>query len=75
MPIAIESSVNTPDATQSSTPARLVVCFDGTGNKYRGDTSDTNIVKLYQKFARGDPKQFHYYQREPETAFLVLPCY
>lgn len=43
-------------------PSRLVVCFDGTGNHYQGDTSDTNIVKLYQKFDRTDPNQFHYYQ-------------
>lgn len=44
-------------------PARLVVCFDGTGNRFQGDTSDTNIVKLYEKFNRADPHQFHYYQR------------
>ncbi|KAL8926598.1 MAG: hypothetical protein Q9172_001726 [Xanthocarpia lactea] len=41
---------------------RLLCCFDGTGNEYRGDTSDTNVVKLYQKFERNAPKQFHYYQ-------------
>lgn len=42
---------------------KLICCFDGTGNEYRGDTSDTNVVKLYQKFDRNAPKQFHYYQR------------
>lgn len=44
--------------------AKLIVCFDGTGNKYCGDTSDTNIVKLYQKLDREALDQFHYYQRE-----------
>ncbi len=44
--------------------SRLVVCFDGTGNVYNGDTSDTNIVKLYQKFDREHPNQYHYYQRK-----------
>ncbi|KAI4231097.1 MAG: hypothetical protein LQ349_005819, partial [Xanthoria aureola] len=41
---------------------KLICCFDGTGNEYSGDTSDTNIVKLYQKFDRSAPGQFHYYQ-------------
>ena len=45
--------------------ARLVLCFDGTGNIYNGDTSDTNIVKLYQKLDRECPHQYHYYQRMP----------
>ena len=45
-----------------ATPKRLVLCFDGTGNRYKGDTSDSNIVKLYQKFDRSDPNQYHYYQ-------------
>lgn len=45
--------------------ARLVLCFDGTGNIYNGDTSDTNIVKLYQKLDRECPDQYHYYQRMP----------
>ena len=35
-----------------------------TQTEYLGDTSDTNIVKLYQKFDRDAPKQFHYYQRK-----------
>ena len=44
-------------------PSRLVLCFDGTGNKFSGDSSDTNIVKLYQMCDRGAKGQFHYYQR------------
>ena len=43
---------------------KLILCFDGTGNQYSGDTSDTNIVKLYQKFDREALNQFHYYQRK-----------
>lgn len=42
---------------------RLVLCFDGTGNDFAGDTSDTNIVKLYKMFKRDDDRQWHYYQR------------
>lgn len=47
---------------------KLICCFDGTGNEYSGDTSDTNIVKLYQKFDRSAPGQFHYYQRKNPLA-------
>ncbi|KAL9607719.1 MAG: hypothetical protein Q9167_007390 [Letrouitia subvulpina] len=42
---------------------KLILCFDGTGNQYSANTSDTNIVKLYQKFDRETPNQYHYYQR------------
>lgn len=42
---------------------RLVLCFDGTGNKFLGKQSDTNVVKLYQMLDRKRPEQFHYYQR------------
>lgn len=45
-------------------PRKLVLCFDGTGNVFQGNTSDTNIVKLYDKFDRKDPMQYHYYQSE-----------
>ncbi|KAH8587871.1 hypothetical protein B0O99DRAFT_731593 [Bisporella sp. PMI_857] len=41
---------------------RLVLCFDGTGNKFQGNVFDTNIVKLFQMLDRRDPDQFHYYQ-------------
>ena len=50
---------------------KLLCCFDGTGNQFLGDTSDTNIVKLYQKFDRNAPDQFHYYQRKPTLKQLI----
>lgn len=43
---------------------RLVLCFDGTGNKFTGDESDTNIVKIYEMLDRNTEGQYHYYQRE-----------
>jgi hypothetical protein len=46
------------------TPNRLILCFDGTGNSFMGNTSDTNIVKLYNAFDRDHPHQMHYYQRK-----------
>ena len=45
-------------------PNRLILCFDGTGNSFKGNTSDTNIVKLYNTFDREHPHQMHYYQRK-----------
>ncbi|KAI1981034.1 hypothetical protein LOZ53_001581 [Ophidiomyces ophidiicola] len=41
---------------------RLVLCFDGTGNRYKGNESDTNVVKIYEMLDRHDRKQYHYYQ-------------
>ncbi len=69
MPSATAPSINgTAPDSHTKKQSRLAVCFDGTGNHYSGDTSDTNIVKLYQKLDRGDPEQFHYYQRKPALA-------
>lgn len=50
---------------------RLVLCFDGTGNKFLGNDSDTNVVKIYQMLDRKQPNQFHYYQR---WSALSLVC-
>ncbi len=41
---------------------RFVLCFDGTGNKFSGDPSDSNILKIYRMLDRNDGEQFHYYQ-------------
>ncbi|RPA75766.1 hypothetical protein BJ508DRAFT_331777 [Ascobolus immersus RN42] len=41
---------------------RLVLCFDGTGNQFRGDRSDTNVVKIFSMLARDSDHQYHYYQ-------------
>lgn len=40
----------------------LVLCFDGTGNKFSGTPADSNIVKIYSLLDREDPLQCHYYQ-------------
>lgn len=65
------AAANHNDAADVATNRRLVLCFDGTGNKFSGDTSDTNIVKLYQMFDRKKPEQFHYYQRQFRQLSLV----
>ncbi|KUJ21273.1 uncharacterized protein LY89DRAFT_558466, partial [Mollisia scopiformis] len=43
---------------------RLVLCFDGTANKFTGDETDTNIVQIYTMLDRQSPSQYHYYQPE-----------
>ncbi|EKG14989.1 hypothetical protein MPH_07889 [Macrophomina phaseolina MS6] len=48
-----------------STPNRhrkFVLCFDGTGNKFSGTDSDSNILKIFRMLDRRDGSQFHYYQ-------------
>ncbi|KUJ12983.1 uncharacterized protein LY89DRAFT_709465 [Mollisia scopiformis] len=44
------------------TEKRLVLCFDGTSNRFKGNETDTNIVKIYEMLDRNIPDQFHYYQ-------------
>jgi uncharacterized protein (DUF2235 family) len=41
---------------------KFVLCFDGTGNKFSGTESDSNILKIYRMLDRNDDAQFHYYQ-------------
>ncbi|KAJ5747184.1 uncharacterized protein N7511_008880 [Penicillium nucicola] len=43
-------------------PKQFVLCFDGTGNKFAGDASDTNLVKIYRMLDRSKSHQYHYYQ-------------
>ncbi len=42
---------------------KLVLCFDGTGNKFHGDDSDSNILKIFRMLDRTADDQYHYYQR------------
>ncbi|KAF2456700.1 hypothetical protein BDY21DRAFT_392908 [Lineolata rhizophorae] len=41
---------------------QVVLCFDGTGNKFSGTDSDSNILKIYRMLDRMDVDQVHYYQ-------------
>ncbi|KAF8246451.1 hypothetical protein K440DRAFT_631907 [Wilcoxina mikolae CBS 423.85] len=41
---------------------KLILCFDGTGNKFKGNSGDTNILKIFRMLDRSGGEQFHYYQ-------------
>ncbi|KAF3930308.1 hypothetical protein ABW19_dt0200735 [Dactylella cylindrospora] len=59
------SSISTCDEHENvdfSKQRKLVLCFDGTGNRFRGDDTDSNIVKIYELLDRRSENQFHYYQ-------------
>ncbi|PYH92080.1 hypothetical protein BO71DRAFT_34374 [Aspergillus ellipticus CBS 707.79] len=43
-------------------PKHFVLCFDGTGNKFCGDDSDSNVLKIFRMLDRSKSHQFHYYQ-------------
>lgn len=49
---------------------RLVLCFDGTSNRFQADSANTNIVQLYEMLDRETNDQYHYYQRK----FSKLLC-
>ncbi|KAI9724614.1 MAG: hypothetical protein M1828_003637 [Chrysothrix sp. TS-e1954] len=40
----------------------LILCFDGTGNKFQGNSADSNIIKIFSMLDHQDPMQGAYYQ-------------
>jgi uncharacterized protein (DUF2235 family) len=50
-------------ACKCDSPKRLVLCFDGTDDKFSASESDSNIVKIYELLDRKSPDQYQYYQR------------
>ncbi|KAL2021893.1 hypothetical protein VTK56DRAFT_6488 [Thermocarpiscus australiensis] len=48
--------------TRHRKPRKIVLCFDGTGNKFHGDDSDSNILKIFRMLDRTASDQYHYYQ-------------
>ncbi|CAJ2503005.1 Uu.00g103990.m01.CDS01 [Anthostomella pinea] len=57
-----QSSTMNPALEPCRAPNKLVLCFDGTGNKFRGDDSDSNILKIFRCLDREAGDQYHYYQ-------------
>ena len=53
----------------------LVLCFDGTGNKFKGNSGDTNILKIFSMLDRRKGDQYHYYQREFMTIHINTPTH
>lgn len=36
---------------------KIILCFDGTGNKFKGNEGDTNILKIFHMLDRSGPEQ------------------
>ena len=57
----------------------FVLCFDGTGNKFSGTASDSNILKIFRMLDRNDPNNLHYYQVSntacQRSAIATLPFF
>jgi len=59
-PAAMKSDtpvVTVPAADAPPGPRNLVLCFDGTGNKYKGDGTDTNILKIFHMLDKNAANQ------------------
>jgi hypothetical protein len=80
--ITDEQTVPTLNIRRSSRRKTLVLCFDGTGmyssllislanncqgNKFHGDTSDSNILKIFRMLDRSGEHNYHYYRKAPIT--------
>lgn len=61
---AAMKSSNAGYVSRTRAPRKLVLCFDGTGNKFHGDDSDSNILKIFRMLDRTAGDQYHYYQRK-----------
>ncbi|RMJ22243.1 hypothetical protein PHISP_06883 [Aspergillus sp. HF37] len=47
---------------QAGAISEFVLCFDGTGFKFRGDEADSNVLKIFRKMLDRNTSQIHYYQ-------------
>lgn len=53
LPSQPASTMGDKNTHRSGRKARkIVLCFDGTGNKFHGDDSDSNILKIYRMLDR-----------------------
>lgn len=68
----MDSNNDLGSQTGRSGPRKLVLCFDGTGNKFHGDESDSNILKIFRMLDRSVEGQYHYYQRKSAMSRPVL---
>ncbi|KAH8681914.1 hypothetical protein BX600DRAFT_32653 [Xylariales sp. PMI_506] len=46
-----------PEELPQRPPRKLVLCFDGTGNQYKGDGTETNIIKIFGLLRRESKDQ------------------
>jgi uncharacterized protein (DUF2235 family) len=42
-------------------PNSFALCFDGTGNEFRGDSTDSNVLRIFRLLDRSDPTQYTWY--------------
>lgn len=47
---------------------KLILCFDGTGNKFHGDESDSNILKIFRMLDRTANDQCEYFEHHRQVA-------
>lgn len=51
---------------------KLILCFDGTGNKFHGDDSDSNILKIFRLLDSSSSEQCKCALAKRERRFPVL---
>lgn len=50
---------------------KIILCFDGTGNKFSGTLADSNILKIYGMLDRTNGDK-HYYQVFPAEVSITV---
>jgi hypothetical protein len=61
-----------PSGSHNKKPRRIVLCFDGTGNKFHGDDSDSNILKIFRMLDRAASDQCTSVSQDEECAVLTV---
>lgn len=52
---------------------KLILCFDGTGNKFKGNAGDTNILKIFRMLDRSGPEQCRFFSFfSPSFRFILF---
>lgn len=61
--IYLQVTTTMVEGTSSGEPQRrcFVLCFDGTGNQFRGDSTDSNVLRTFRLLDRSSPSQFSWY--------------
>jgi len=52
-----EPPAEEPKQTAHRPPCKIVLCFDGTGNQYEADGTETNILRIFHLLDRNAPDQ------------------
>ncbi len=67
-PVTPTAPDNHPRGSARRKARKIVLCFDGTGNKFHGDDSDSNILKIFRMLDRTASDQCECPPEQPQIS-------